>query len=79
LVCSTLLEESVAVTVKVNGPVAVGVPVSAPVLDKLNPGGNEPAVLVKLLWGIAANGADGAVVILPHHTGGQARRRYANR
>ena len=40
--------ESVAVTVKVNTPVVVGVPESTPPDCKIRPGGNEPAELVKL-------------------------------
>ena len=40
--------ESVAVTVKVNTLVAVGVPESNPCGCKVRPGGNQPAELVKL-------------------------------
>ena len=38
---------SVTVIVNVNDPGVVGVPVSMPVVDKVNPFGNEPAVTAK--------------------------------
>ena len=39
---------SVAVTVKLNVPVVVGVPDNAPLDDSVNPFGNAPAVTAKL-------------------------------
>ena len=39
---------SVRVTVNVNGPVVVGVPVSDPSLPKVSPGGGVPAVTAQL-------------------------------
>jgi hypothetical protein len=39
---------SVRVTVNVNGPVVVGVPVSDPSLPKVSPGGSAPAVTAQL-------------------------------
>ena len=38
--------ESFTVTVTVNGPGEVGVPLRAPLVDNVTPGGNPPAVQV---------------------------------
>lgn len=45
---SDVLLASVAVTVKVYRPIVVGVPVSTPLLRKLNPSGTEPLAIEKV-------------------------------
>jgi hypothetical protein len=40
---------SVAVTVKLNGPLAVGVPLTVPVLESARPGGKAPAVTANVV------------------------------
>ena len=42
------VEESVAVTVKLNVPPAVGTPDRVPLLLRLTPAGSEPEVIAKL-------------------------------
>ena len=42
------VEESLACTVKLNVPPAVGVPLNVPPADNVTPAGNAPALIVKL-------------------------------
>ena len=42
LVVAVAPDESVTLTVKLNVPAAVGVPLSTPAADKVNPAGNVP-------------------------------------
>ena len=62
VVVKTGLAESVAWTIKLKVPAAVGVPVIAPVVGvKLRPPGNEPLVIDQVYGGVPPLAANGGV------------------